>query len=435
MSVTPARWAALDALRAVREGELLDRALARVLGRVTPRDRAWTQELVYGVVRLRGRLDYMLDRWVRRGIVSLDADVLDTLRLGAYQLVEMGSVPAYAAVSQSVEMAKAVAGKGAGGLVNGVLQTLRRRGGEVRFPDFRDDPAAHLTTHGSHPRWLVERWIRRYGADAARRLVEANNTRPDLYIRPVTIDVGEAGARLAAAGIEAQRVDFAPDALRLVPPATAAAALAVVPAVVQDPAAGLVVRYAELPDDARVLDLCAAPGGKAVELAERARYTVAADVSVRRLERVRENVDRVGGLRIGLVAADARWPPFTAADAVLLDVPCTGTGTLRRHPDGRWRLRPTDLAALVELQRSILDAAAPLVRRGGLLVYSTCSLEPEENEEQVEAFLRRHAEFGVAAPSPGTIVAGLLDAAGRLSVVPHEAGVDGAFAVRLRREM
>lgn len=434
MSVTPARWAALDTLRAVREGELADRALARTLERVAPRERPWVQELVYGTFRLRGRLDWMLDRLVRRGIVSLEPDILDILRLGAYQLLEMGSVPVYAAVSQAVEMAKRVAGKGAGGLVNGVLQSLNRQAARLEFPDAERDPVEHLATWGSHPHWLVERWVARFGVDGARALVEANNSRPELYIRPIGIPAEEARERLGAAGIEAEPVAFAPDALRIPPPAGARDVLAVVPAVVQDPAAGLVTRYAAVPDGATVADLCAAPGGKALELAEHAEYVVAADVSFARMARVRENADRVGGLPLGLLVSDARWPAVRAVDLVLIDVPCTGTGTLRRHPDGKWRLAPTDLQALIELQREILDAAAAVVRPGGILVYSTCSLEPEENEAQVDAFLSRHPEFTPEPPPAGTVAVELLDAAGRLVVLPQALGVDGAFAARLRRE-
>lgn len=434
MKATPARWAALDALRAVRGGELADRALARVLERVTPRERPWVQELVYGTFRLRGRIDWMLDRLVRRGIASLDPDILDILRLGAYQLLEMGSVPVYAAVSQAVEMAKRVAGKGAGGLVNGVLQSLNRERDRIAFPDVADDPVGYLSTWGSHPRWLVERWVARFGPAGARELVEANNSRPELYIRPIRIPVDEARDRLRAAGIDAEHVPLVPDALRIPSPAGARDVLPVVPAVVQDPAAGLVTRYAAVPEGAIVADLCAAPGGKALGLAERARYVVAADVSYQRMARVRENADRIGGLSIGMLVSDARWPAVGEVDLVLVDVPCTGTGTLRRHPDGKWRVGPTDLPALVELQREILDAAARVVRPGGILVYSTCSLEPEENEAQVEAFLARHREFAPAPPPSGTVADELIDASGNLVVLPQALGVDGAFAARLRRE-
>ncbi len=430
---TPPRVAALEVLRRIRAGDLADRALERAAGALSPRDHAWTQELVYGTLRLRGRIDYLLESQVRGGIDSLEPDVLDVLRLGAYQLLEMGSVPSYAAVSQSVELARAVGAGRAAGLVNGVLQSVRRRGGTVRFPDLAYDPAGALSTRGSHPRWLVERWIGRWGAEEAAALVEADNLRPELYLRPLHHAPAEAVARLEEVGIVAETVPFAPDSVRVLPPAGPRESLAAVPAVVQDPAAALVARFAALPAGATVLDLCAAPGGKTLDLAERARLVVAADLSFPRLRRVSDNAARVGReARVRPVVADARRPPFRAADAVLLDVPCTGTGTLRRHPDGRWRLAPEQVDELAELQREMLAAAAPLVRPGGLLVYSTCSLEPEENEEQVETFLERHREFRLE-PSAGAVDASLLTPEGSLAVLPQRQGVDGSFAARMRR--
>jgi 16S rRNA (cytosine967-C5)-methyltransferase len=417
-------------LRAVRGGELVDRAFQRRIEQVPARDRGWTQELVYGTLRLRGRIDHLLQPHVRRGLGSLDPDVHDILRLGVYQLLEMRSVPVYAAVSQAVELSRAAGAQRASGLVNGVLQSLVRSGAErARFPTLERDPVAHLTTWGSHPRWLVERWLAAFGVEVATRIVELNNERPDLYIRPIGLTAAEARARLEALGVQTEPVPLAPDALRISGDATVTAALAV-PAVVQDPAAGLVVRYADVPAGATVLDVCAAPGGKALGLAGPAAYVAAADLSHGRLQRVVENAERTG-VRVGCVVADARQPPFGAADVVLVDVPCTGTGTLRRHPDGRWRLGPGDLDALVLLQREILEAVAPLVRPGGLLVYSTCSLEREENEDQVEWFHGRFPQF-VMAPT-AAVAPELLDARGRLRILPPTLGADGAFAARMRR--
>lgn len=429
---TVARQAALEAMARFREGELGDRALDLATQGMEPRERAWTQELVYGTFRLRGRIDHVLNGFARDGIGSLDPDVLDVLRLGAYQLLEMGSVPPYAAVSQSVELVRMAGQPYAAGLVNGILQNMQRRP-DFQFPEFDADPAASLETWGSHPRWLVERWIDRWGAEDARALVDADNLRPELYIRPLGVSLDEARARLGEAEIAAETVDFAPDSLRILAPATAAQALAAVPAVVQDPAAALVVRYADVPEGADVIDLCAAPGGKALGLAERAGRVAAVDLSPRRMRRVRENAQRVGwGDRIGGVVADGRHPPFRAVDAVLLDAPCTGTGTFRRHPDGRWRVSPEDLASLTRLQDELLDAAAGLVRPGGLLVYSTCSLEPEENELRIERFLADRAGWALEPPV-NAVDASLLDDAGRLCVLPQRQGVDGAFAARLRR--
>jgi 16S rRNA (cytosine967-C5)-methyltransferase len=430
---TATRVAALQALRRVRRGELADLALEAEAAGLSGRDRAWTQELLYGTLRLRGRLDHLLGAFVKGGVEGLEADVLDVLRLGAYQLREMGSVPPYAAVSESIELARHAGAPRAARLVSGVLHSLSRRGDEVAFPDLGADPVAHLSTWGSHPRWLVERWVERWGADEAGRLVERDNTRPELYLTPVGLEAGEAIERLAAAGIAAQRVPFAPGSLRLESAAELGAALAAVPAVVQDPAAALVVTYAAVQSGSTVLDLCAAPGGKAIGLTGDAGRVVAAELSLPRMRRLEANLERLGlRERVAVVVADGRQPPVRPLDAVLIDAPCTGTGTLRRHPDGRWRLRPDDLRALTGLQDALLDAAAACVRPGGLLVYSTCSLEREENEVRIDRFLSEHPTFSAEA-SPARLDPGLLTGAGWLQLLPQRQGVDGAFAARLRR--
>jgi 16S rRNA (cytosine967-C5)-methyltransferase len=200
----------------------------------------------------------------------------------------------------------------------------------------------------------------------------------------------------------------------------------------QDPASTLVTRYAAIPSGARVADLCSAPGGKALELARTAGVVYAGDASFTRLARVRENVRRLDATNVIPFVGDARFPAVKGMDAVLIDVPCTGTGTFRRHPDSRWRLRISDLAVLPAVQRSILRAAATAVRPGGLLVYSTCSLETEENDAQVESFLSDNPEWRLEPPPDGVVPAAVIDA-GRLRVLPQRHGTDGAFAARLRR--
>jgi 16S rRNA (cytosine967-C5)-methyltransferase len=431
--VTPSRVAALEALRAVRAGDLADRALDRSARALDPRDRAWTQELVFGTFRTRGRIDYLLDRLVKGGTAALEPDVLDVLRLGAYQLLEMGSVPRYAAVSQSVELAREAGVARAAGLVNGVLQSLLRRGEEIAFPDQATDPVGDLVTRGSHPAWLVERWVERFGLDDARALVDANNRRPELYLTVLDEPVEVAVERLREAGIEAEPVAFAPDSVKLPPGASPREAMGLVRSVVQDPAASLVVRYASPEPGARVLDLCAAPGGKAIGLARSARSVVAVDLSARRLSLLRDSVERLSlDDRVELIAADAREANFEPAELVLLDVPCTGTGTLRRHPDGRWRIGPGDLADLRVLQAELLEAAARFVESGGLLVYSTCSLEPEENAGRAAEFLRTQPEYRLEPPA-GAVDPALLTPEGFLHVLPQRQGVDGSFAARFRR--
>jgi len=427
---TAARAAALEVLRAVRRGDLADRALVPALAELPVRERPLAQELVYGVLRWRGRLDHALARHASRPLNQVDPDVLDALRLGAYQLLELGGIPAYAAVSESVELVKRAEPRAAG-FANAVLQSLQRGATSLTFPSLATDPRAHLTSWGSHPDWLVERWLERFGTDETAALVAANNTRPELYLRLLSAD-GE--QRLEAAGIAAESHPLARAVVRLRASGDLGAALAAVPAVVQDPAAALVVQYADCPPGALVADLCAAPGGKALGLAVAARYTVAADLSLGRMRRIRQNLARTRALGtsadVGLVVADGRRPAVRSADVVLLDAPCTGTGTFRRHPDGRWRVQPRDLVALAALQRELLAAAHQVVAPGGWLVYSTCSLEPEENEAQMEWFLAAHPEY-ITAPTEA-VPAEVRDG-DWLRVLPQRHGIDGAFAARLVR--
>jgi 16S rRNA (cytosine967-C5)-methyltransferase len=398
---------------------------------LAPRDRHFVHEIVYGVARLQGRLDHLLSRRVDRGMSRLDPSVHEILRLGIYQILYMEGVPRYAAVSQAVAQAREVAGKGAGGLVNAVLRGVATDGdGQELFPDPEVDPVGFLSTWGSHPTWLVERWLSRWPLSEVRALVEANNSRPGIYLLPLDASPKEAVAIFAGLGIEAREVGPATECVHLAQGVDPLAALRALPSIIQDPGAGLVARYADPEPGTKVADLCAAPGGKALALAGRASYTLAADRSEVRMRMVRENVVRTGR-RVGLVVADARHPPLREAPFVLLDVPCTGTGTLRRHPDGRWRMEPGTIHEMATVQRDILDSCVDLVPPGGLLVYATCSLEAEENSEQVEGFLGRHPDFHVEAGE--AVSPDYLDDRGCLVVLPQKTGFDGAFAARMRR--
>ncbi len=411
---------------------MADRALARVLDGIPQRERAFAQELTYGVLRMRGRLDYRISRIATRPLTEIQPDALDALRMGAYQLFELNGIPPYAAVSESVELVKP-GGTGVAGFVNGVLKNMQRAA-ELNFPPLDRDPIGYLTTYGSHPRWLADRWLKRFGADGAADLADANNRRPEIIIQPFSMTAPEAAAVLnAESDMTAETLTSHANGVRLLH-GDVARALELVPGIVQDPAARLVTRYIGATSKDTVLDVCAAPGGKAIGLAQKAGYTAASDLSLPRLQRVRENLERVRGqgvaMAAGLVVADARKPPFREADIVFVDAPCTGTGTLRRHPDGRWRLQPSDLRALVTLQREILEAAASCVRTGGILVYATCSLEPEENEEQVEWLMKTIPGFAVAPPPDFPM---RLDRRGFLHILPQDHGFDGAFAARLRK--
>ncbi|HJU87880.1 MAG TPA: 16S rRNA (cytosine(967)-C(5))-methyltransferase RsmB [Gemmatimonadaceae bacterium] len=433
--VTEARRVAADLAADMRRGELLDPAFDNRSTVLDARDRRWTQELVYGMLRRRAWIDAVLSARVRGGLARLDPDLIDLLRLGVYQLLFMRSVPAYAAIAQTVELTKARHGIGASKLANAVLRRVDREQEtlEVALP-LPTDPVEALALHHSHPRWLVARWVGRWGAEETQRLLIANNTEPPTVLRPYGIVHEQLEASLESAGVRVDEVPLVRDSIQLRESVslTELGAFRQGLFFVQDPASTLVTQYASIPTGATVADLCAAPGGKTLELSRTASVVIAADRAAGRIERTLANFRRVEARNIHNVIADARHPAIRPVDVVLLDVPCTGTGTFRRHPDARWRLKISDLAVMAALQRSILRAAASVVKPGGLLVYSTCSLEPEENDAQIESFLAENPEWRLEPPADGAVSASVLDA-GRLRVLPQRHGVDGAFAARLRR--
>lgn len=437
--VTDARVAAAEICADLRAGELLDPSFDRRTMRLDARDRRWVRELVYGMLRRRGRLDAQLDARVRGGIVRLDADLLDLLRLGAAQLIHMASVPAYAAIAQTVELAKRRHGIGASKLANAVLRRLDREREQsvdtpVTLPTLAD-PVDALALEGSHPRWIVARWVERWGVSETRRLLEANNQEAPLVARPYHVVREQLEAMLEAADVRVEDAPLARDSIVLSSPVSSLTELGPFRQGLfhlQDPASTMVTQYACPPTGAVVADLCAAPGGKSIELSRSASRVFASDLSLSRLNRVIENAHRLEIDTIHAYVADARFPAISNVDLALVDAPCTGTGTFRRHPDARWRLKISDVAVMSSVQRTILKAAADVVRPGGLLVYSTCSLEPEENDEQVERFLNEHPDWKLDPPPDGAVPATVLDN-GLLRVLPQRHGTDGAFAARFRR--
>lgn len=431
--VTETRVAAAEILADLRRGEMLDSAFDRRGARLDPRDRRWLQELVYGTLRRRAWLDAILADRVRGGLARLDPDLIDLLRLGIYQLLHMGSVPPYAAIAQTVELTKRRHGIGASKLANAVLRRAdrEREALDVRLPA---DEVDALALEHSHPRWLVARWLVRFGREETVRLLAANNAEAPMIARPFGVVREQLEAALETAGVHVSDAPLVRDSLRLHGHVSLAELGAFRQGLffVQDPASTLVAHYAAIEPGSLVADLCAAPGGKALELARIAGRVVASDRSLARLERVIGNIGRVETSSITPLVADARAPAIRPVDAVLIDVPCTATGTFRRHPDARWRLKISDLAVTTSIQRGIFRGAALAVRPGGLLIYSTCSLEPEENEEQVESFVGAHPEFVLEPPPAGTVPPETLDG-GFLRVLPQLHDTDGAFAARLRR--
>ncbi len=432
-AVTESRRVAAELCADLRQGELLDPAFERRAPRLDARDRRWTQELVYGMLRRRSIIDAHLDARVRGGLARLDPDLIDLLRLGVDQLLYMGSVPAYAAIAQTVELAKQRHGLGASKLANAVLRRLERERDSLALPHVLE-PIDALALRHSHPRWLVARWVARWGARDTERLLECNNSEPATVLRPFNIVHEQLEATLESAGVRVEDAPLVSDSIQLASNVSLIELGAFRKGLffVQDPASTLVVRYADVPPGSLVADLCASPGGKALELSRDARQVLAVDRYEARIQRLVTKMQRLEARSVIPIIGDARHPAIGPVDAVLIDAPCTGTGTFRRHPDARWRLKVSDLAVMAATQRSMLVAAASVVRAGGLLIYSTCSLEPEENDAQIERFLGENPDWRLEPPADGVVPPSVLDA-GRLRVLPHEHGVDGAFAARLRR--
>jgi len=426
--VTTARRLAFEVLSDTeRGGTLLADRLARADAEaLPPRDRAFLHELVMGTLRHRGLLDHALAGTLDRPLGRVDPAVLTTLRLGAYQILRL-RVPDRAAVSESVELARVAAPRSTG-IVNAVLRRLAREG-PPPLPAFESDPLAWLTSAGSLPPWLAERWLTRLGPATARARAEAFLLPPPTVFR-LNPRVAEAGTRLREAGVAAAPLAV-PGALEAREGALGRLALEGV-AYAQDQGSQMIAHLAAR-ERGRVLDACAAPGGKSTLLADLGpqAQVVAGEIAPARLATLASLVARWGSANVRVVGADARRPPFARPfDSVLLDAPCSGLGTIGRHPDIRWKAQAADLARHARRQREILEGVAPLVASGGTLVYATCSIEPEENEGVIGPFLDAHPEFAPAARPEWTEA--FADGA-FVRTRPERDRGDGFFAARLER--
>jgi 16S rRNA (cytosine967-C5)-methyltransferase len=411
-----------------------------------PRDRAFATELVYGTLRWRGRLDHLLARVLDRELAALEPGVLTLLRLGAYQILFCDSVPSAAAVDQTVRTAHALGAGRASGLVNAVLRRLAQQAPRLALPALADDPLAHLEHALGVPRWIAERWLAALGPEEAAALAEASNAPPALAVRANRARIGRDALleRLRPRFPEAVACRYAPDGIVLGHGGAPASDPDFVAGLftVQDEASQLVVELLAPAPGERVLDACAAPGTKTTAIAERVGaggLVVALDKSAARLALIGRAARRLGQQNVTALVRDAREPlldlPGAPFDRVLVDAPCSGLGALRRNPDARWRLAPEDVPALAETQRGLLASAASVLRPGGTLVYSTCTLTDEENDAVVAWFLSQAPGFRRAdvARLPATLRP-LLDAEAALRTWPHRHGMDGFFAVRLERD-
>ena len=433
----PPRAAAWRVLHDIRRGIPFDLALERALGAVPEADRGLAHELAAGTLRYRSALDAAIAPHLDRGPDRIREDLLDILRLGAYQLLFLDRIPPHAAVDTAVALGRRIAGARVGGFINAVLRKVAEVGkGEMGKGEGDQPPSPFpilppsLAAEYSHPEWLVTRWMDRFGGEDTERLLRINNTRPSLVVQPARWD-----RETLIASFEQQQIAWhpAPFEAGLVVEGRRPQALpgfAAGSCFVQDPAQALVVRFFDRAPGSAVFDACAAPGGKAIAFSSRG-FVAAADLRPARARRLRENLQRAGAGPVAVLAADAAHPPVRPMPAVLLDAPCLGTGTFSRHPDARWRVSPEALATLAAEGGRLLRGLADVVAPGGLLFFATCSLEPEENDVQIDAFLAEDRRF--RREPPASVPSELLTPAGDLMLLPHVHGTDGAYASRLRR--
>ncbi|CAL5218678.1 g386 [Coccomyxa viridis] len=418
------------------------------------RDARFVTELVSGVTRWKGRLDWVIRQLRPQG--GIDFVLLQILRLGVYELVELG-LPDHV-INDHVDMARKLVRPEAAKVANAILRrvTRMRRDGNLPKPEVPPgakaaEKTAMLAVAASHPAWMVERWLQRYGEADTIKLLVANNRRPtySLRVNKLRVSMGELQQRLQDSEVECEPSPFLPDDfLRIsknLREVLAQGSLSEGLCQVQDESAGMVVALLDPQPGERVLDACAAPGGKALFAAARMLgqgHLVALDASESRLRGLAATAKQQGMPPGFLTVQAALLQSFAAEhtaagrqlfDRVLLDVPCSGLGVLSKRADLRWRRRPADVAAAAALQDKLLRSAALLVRPGGLLVYSTCSIEPEENEERVASFLAADSDFTAEAAPSGVLSGGVVTEAGHVATLPHVHGIDGAFGARLRR--
>jgi len=422
---------------------LIDRELS--VGALQGPDRGLLTELVYGVLRRRGTLDHVINQFSKQHVEKLERAVLILLRLGLYQAYYLDRIPVSAAVNETVKLAHALAPRAAG-FINAILRSADRERDAIRYPDRASDPASFIAACYSTPRWIAADWIEQLGTEEAEALAQAMLATPPFTVRVNTLKTGreDLKARLASEGIAAEAGRFSPFALRL----SGSVQLAAVASfreglfTVQDESSQLAAIFLAPRPGERLLDICAAPGGKTTHLAqlmENRGTILACDAAPRKLELIEETAARLGATIITTLPLNAVRPLSPLGDAkfdrILVDAPCSGLGVLRRNPEGKWWKTRQNIAELVLIQKAILNNAAGRLATGGTLLYATCSTTREENEAVVDDFLSRHRDFvleDLRELFPD--YEELLTERGCFRSWPQRHGMDGFFAARLRKQ-
>jgi len=400
-------------------------------------DKALLAEIVHGVMRWQGRLDWVLNGFFHGNYVKAETNVKNALRVALYQILFLDRVPHHAAVNEAVEFIKRIRGEKPASLVNAVLRNIIRSLDGIRYPDPAQELVQYLSAYYSHPSWMVRRWLERFGREETEKLLAANNEIPDLTLRinRLKIEPLKFLSMLESNGIGYRGSPFFDYFIKV-------SSLAGISQMdlfrsgyfsVQDESAALPCILLAPQAGERVIDMCAAPGGKTAhigELMNNEGEITAVDKYEAKLNFIKTACERLGIRNVTYMAADSSELSLPPADKVLVDAPCSGLGVLRKKPDIKWKREPEDIPRLVVLQLALLENGARLVKPGGVLVYSTCTTEPEENASVVQQFLLKHSEFHVDHPLQ-SLNKSLVTPEGFVETFPHRDLVDGSFAVRL----
>lgn len=449
MKISPARRAAFEILQKIENEKAFSSILLPVYEEnLSPKDRALCHEITLGVLKNKIYLDFIVERLTNKSHAKLDSEVLNALRIGIYQMFFLDKIPAYSAINESVNLVKFARKKSASGLVNAVLRRASKEKNKFRlnaqgeFEKHFDFKSAleKFSVETSHPEWLLEKWSGQFGFETARKITRADNENPPAAFRPTRkFFAEEKGKKLEIEKFlneNFQKIEFLETGFAAESSADLRKLADENYVYFQDAGSQMIAQALEIAPGEKFLDVCAAPGSKTTLIASKSSGEIfAGDLYRHRVEFLKKNLRAQGcGETVRIVQFDAESSiPFAdgSFDKILIDAPCTGTGTIRRNPEIRYFLDPSDFEILRRKQLRILRRASKLVRPGGEIIYSTCSLEPEENEQVVRAFLSENFDFEIFAPKiPEKFLTE--DKFGR--TFPHSDSLDGFFIAGLRRK-
>lgn len=400
-------------------------------------DKSLFAEIVHGVLRWQGRLDWILNGFTHGNFLKSEVNIRNALRVALYQIMFLTQVPQYAAVNEAVEFIKKIRGEKFAGFVNAVLRNIIRTLDAIHYPDPEEDLVQYLAVYYSHPTWMVKRWLDRFGRQETEKFLSVNNEIPDLTLRinKLKITPSDFLALLEKNNINFQGSSYIDYFIR-VKSLSGISQLNIFQSgffTVQDESAAFPVLLLDPKSGERIIDMCAAPGGKTTFIAELMKNegtVVAIDKYESKLNLIKASCQRLGITNVETLAADSSELTIEPADRILVDAPCSGLGALRKKPDIKWKREPEDIQKLTIRQLSLLENASRLLKQGGILVYSTCTTEREENNEVVEKFLQKHPEF-VVENATYYVNKSVVTSDGFVETYPHHHHLDGSFAVRL----